>query len=119
MSSIVSSLTGGGDSGVNFKAQSAPILSPVTKEQADAAQAQSLAALQQQQGFLQATQAQNGLGNQSNVFNQYGQIAAGNGPNPAQAMLANSTGQNVANQAAMMAAKNAVPRSAASQGGAR
>lgn len=52
---------------------------------------------------MQALQAQNGLGNQSNVFNQLQGVANGTGPNPAQAMLNQSTGTNVANQAALMA----------------
>lgn len=51
-----------------------------------------------------------GTQNQQNVFNQqqaladqFGQVAAGQGPNPAQAQLAQATGQNVQNQAALMA----------------
>lgn len=60
-------------------------------------------AMQGQQGLLSALQGQNGLGNQSQVYNQYQGIANGQGPNPAQAMLNQSTGANVANQAAMMA----------------
>lgn len=59
--------------------------------------------LQQQQDFLTALQAQNGIQNQSNVYNQYSDIAAGKGPNPAQAMLANQTGNNIASQASLMA----------------
>lgn len=59
----------------------------------------------------------NGVGNQQNALaaqlqlasqqqglaNQYANIAAGQGPNPALAALANATGANVANQAALMA----------------
>lgn len=56
-----------------------------------------------QQGLLTALQGQNGLQNQSQVYGQLQGIANGNGPNPAQAMLNQSTGQNVANQAALMA----------------
>lgn len=41
--------------------------------------------------------------NQSALAQQYGDLAAGKGPNPAQAMLNQSTGQNVANQAALQA----------------
>jgi len=58
--------------------------------------------------LLQALQAQNGLQNQSNLYNQYGQIAQGQGPNPAQAMLAQQTGANTANQAALMAGQRGV-----------
>lgn len=64
----------------------------------------------QQQAFLNALQAQGGLGNQSSVFsqqqalaNQLGQQAQGQGPNPALAQFNQATGQNVANQAALMA----------------
>lgn len=51
-------------------------------------------------------------------------MAAGRGPNPAQAMLANTTGANVANQAALMAGQRGagqnvgmIARQAAQQGG--
>lgn len=60
-------------------------------------------ALQSQQALLAAMQAQGGLQNQSSVYNQLQGVANGTGPNPAQAMLNQSTGQNVANQAALMA----------------
>lgn len=51
-----------------------------------------------------ALQAQQGLyGQQSALAGQYANIANGTGPNPAQAMLNQQTGENVANQAAMMA----------------
>lgn len=103
MSSIVGALTGGGGSGMAFKPTAAPIQMPVSNEQASQAYTDVQAGLSQQGDFLQALKAQNGLGNQSSVFNQQQNIANGTGPNPAQAMLANSTGQNVANQAAMMA----------------
>lgn len=57
----------------------------------------------QVQNLINALQAQGGLQNQSQVYNQLQQIASGQGPNPAQAMLNQTTGQNVANQAALMA----------------
>jgi hypothetical protein len=57
----------------------------------------------QQQALLEQLKAQNALKNQSKVYNQYQDIAAGKGPNPAQTMLNQSTGQNVSNQAALMA----------------
>lgn len=73
--------------------------------------------------LLQALQAQNGLQNQSNVYNQLQDIAAGKGPNPAQAMLAQATGANTANQAALMAGQRGaaqnvglIARQAAQQG---
>lgn len=60
-------------------------------------------ALTGQQGLLSALQGQNGIGNQSQVYNQLQGIANGQGPNPAQAMLNQATGANVANQASLMA----------------
>ncbi len=60
-------------------------------------------AIAQQQAFVNAMGAQNGLQNQTDVYNQLSGIAAGTGPNPAQAMLDQATGANVANQASLMA----------------
>jgi hypothetical protein len=80
-------------------------------------------ALDIQKNFLRDLQAQQGLGNQTSVFNQMQGVANGTGPNPAQAQLAQATGANVANQAALMAgqrgsAANAgmMARQAAQQG---
>lgn len=42
-------------------------------------------------------------GQQQGLANQYGDVAAGRGPNPAQAMLNQQTGNNIASQAALMA----------------
>lgn len=77
-----------------------------------------------QQSLMQALQQQGGLQNQSQVYNQLQSVAAGGGPNPAQAMLNNATGQNVANQAALMASQRGagqniglMARNAALQGG--
>lgn len=60
-----------------------------------------------------------------NLTGQYQNIANGTGPNPAQAMLNNATGQNVANQAALMAGQRGagsnvglMARQAAQQGAA-
>lgn len=52
---------------------------------------------QDQAAFLQAQ------GNQQSVFNQLQAVASGQGPNPAQAMLNQATGQNIASQAALQA----------------
>lgn len=99
-----------GSQGAGYQAQAAPIQTAVTPQQLQAQQAQAQAAyqqgqggLQQQQDLLNALAAQNGIQNQSNVYNQLQNVASGTGPNPAQAMLAQSTGTNVANQAALMA----------------
>lgn len=96
--------------GAGFQAQGANIATPVNTQQTDLAYNQSQDALYQQQAFLNALQGQNGIGNQSNVFgqqqalaNQLQTQAQGGGPNPALAQLNMATGQNVANQAALMA----------------
>lgn len=88
----------------HFNAEPVPNLgTAVTPEQAQ----QSLAS---QQALSQALAGQGGIQNQSQVYgqqqalaSQLGQLANGQGPNPAQAMLAQQTGNNVANQAALMA----------------
>lgn len=46
-----------------------------------------------------------GLGTQSNLAGQFAAEAAGQGPNPAQAALNQSTGQNIAQTAALMASQ--------------
>lgn len=65
----------------------------------------------------------NGVQNQQNVFGQLQGVANGTGPNPAQAQLAQATGANVANQAALMAGQRGasqnvglIARQAAQQG---
>ncbi len=94
----------GGAGGTGFATpQQANIQRPTTNQQATDAYTQNQAALAQQQAFLTALQGQNGIGNQSSVFNQLQGVANGTGPNPAQAMLNQATGANVANQAALMA----------------
>lgn len=94
-------------------------------QQANQAFGNTQMGLDQQQAFLQALQGQNGIQNQSNVYNQLALQAAGQGPNPAQAMLQNATGANVANQAALMAGQRGaganaglIARQAGMQGGA-
>lgn len=71
------------------------------------AMGRSEGALNQQQAFTNATQGAGlqGLGAQRNLMNQLGDQAAGRGPNPAQAQLAQNTAQNVQNQSAMMASQ--------------
>lgn len=70
-------------------------------------------------------QGQNGIQNQSNVFNQLQGVANGTGPNPALAQLNQATAANTANQAALMAGQRGaganaglMARQAAMQGGA-
>ncbi len=98
-----------GGQGTGWKPQQANLLQTATPEQLAAAQSGVQSGLGQQQSFLNALQGQNGIGNQSQVFaqqqalaNQLQQQSMGQGPNPAQQMLANATGQNVAQQAALM-----------------
>jgi hypothetical protein len=105
---------------------------PTTAAQANLGYNQAQNSIAQQQNFLSALGAQGGIGNQSNVYNQQqalanqlGQMAQGQGPNPAQAMLNQATGQNVANQSAMMASNRGasanaglIARQAAQQGAA-
>lgn len=114
----------GGAGGTGFASpQQAQIDAPTTVKQAQDAYAANQTALGQQSGLLTAIQGQNGLQNQSNVYNQLQGVANGTGPNPAQAMLAQQTGANVANQNALMAgqrgsSQNAglIARQAAQQG---
>ena len=79
------------------------LTNPVQPGQLQDAYGNTQNALGQQAAFLQALQAQGGLQNQSNVFNQLQGVANGTGPNPAMAMLNQQTGNNVAQQAALMA----------------
>ncbi len=123
---------GGDDSGAGFQAAAANIVQPSTAAQANQAYNQTQAGLSQQQQFINSLQAQNGIGNQQNVFNQQQQLAQalqnqamGLGPNPAQDALNAATGTNVANQAALMAGQRGaganaglIARQAAQQGAA-
>lgn len=108
-----------------FQAQAAPIQAGTNVDQLNNAYNRSQASLDQQQNLTNALAAQNGIGNQTNVYDQYANIAAGNGPNPALEMLRQQTGQNVAQQASLMASSRgaganpaAVARQAANQGAA-
>lgn len=117
--------------GAGFQAQGVELLKPATEAQATNLYGQSQDALRQQQEFVNALQAQGGAGNQSSVFNQQQQLAnqlnlqaQGQGPNPAQAALAQNTSQNIANQASLMAGQRGtganaglIARQAAQQGG--
>lgn len=124
---------GGSNTGSNFQAGNVNLTPPATQAQANTAYDQVQSGLSQEQAFANALGAQNGIGNQtaallqqqqlhdqlagqngvqnqSNTFaqqqalaQQLQQIAAGQGPNPAQAQLAQATGANVANQASLMA----------------
>jgi hypothetical protein len=122
--SFIGSMFGGG-SGAGWKASGADITNAATGDQADNSYDQTQSALAQQQAFVNAMGAQNGLGNQTSVYNQLQGVADGTGPNPAQAALANATAANTANQAALMAGQRGtganaglLARQAAMQGAA-
>lgn len=116
----------GGAAGTGFASpQQAAIQTPTTSEQAKTSYDANQKALAQQQGLLDALKQQNGLQNQSDVYNQLQGVANGTGPNPAQAMLNQATAANTANQAAMMAGQRGssanpalIARQAAMQGAA-
>ncbi len=93
----------GDSSGAGFKATGSPVLETTNDKQLTNAYKQANSGINQQQAFVNALAAQNGIQNQSSVYNQLAGVAAGTGPNPAQAMLSQATGANVANQAALMA----------------
>lgn len=99
----VGTLFGGGANNSGFSASGTGIHNPVADYQYGQALENSSDALTQQKQLMQALNAQNGIGNQSQVFNQLQGVANGSGSNPAQAMLNQATGTNVANQAALMA----------------
>lgn len=118
--------------GAGYQADKAPIVDPFQQAQAQQLYGQQQANLGQQQNFVNALGAQGGIGNQSNVFaqqqalaNQLNQMGQGGGPNPAMAQLANTTGQNVQQQAALQASQRGaganaglIARQAGQQGGA-
>lgn len=81
---------------------------PVTQQMSAEQIKQSQAALGQQQMFVNALNAQNGLGNQTDVYNQLQDVANGQGPNPAQAMLNQATGQNAQQTAALMGSQRGI-----------
>jgi hypothetical protein len=114
-----------GSGGSNFQAQN-----PVSQQDLANSKQYLQQSLSDQQKFANAVAAQNGLGNQSSVFNQQQQLAnqlaaqsQGAGPNPALDQLNQATGQNVSNQAALMASQRGaganaglIARQAAMQG---
>lgn len=116
----VGTLLGGGNNNSNFQAAQG-----ANTQQAGQAYDQTQQGIAAQQALMHALASQNGIGNQSDVYNQLQGVANGTGPNPAQAMLNQATGQNVANQAALMAGQRGagantglIARQAGQQGGA-
>lgn len=116
----------GGAAGTGFAAPtSSPLVAGTNSDQLNTAYGGAQNSLASQQALLTALQAQNGLGNQSQVYNQLQGVVNGTGPNPAQAQLAQATGANTANQAALMAGQRGaganvglIARQAAQQGAA-
>lgn len=120
---FIGSMLGQNGTGLNYRAQGASIAEPTTAAQAQTAYTQSQEALDKQRALLTALQAQNGIQHQEDVYQQQQDLAAGKGPNPAKAMLDTATGNNVANQAALMAGQRGssanaglIARQAAQQG---
>lgn len=112
-----------GNAGYNFAAQSAPLLATTNAAQLNTAYDTSQNALKQQQDMVNALSAQHGIQNQSQVYNQLQNVAQGKTANLAGAQLAQSTGQNVASQAALAAGQRGasqnvgmIARGAANQG---
>ena len=95
----------GGMLGLGSGAAGTDIAAPsgVTPDQLSTAYQGNQQSLAQQQALLDALKQQGGLGKQTDVYGQLQGVASGQGPNPAQAMLNQATGQNVANQSALMA----------------
>lgn len=112
MSFITNALLGQGSNNAGFVASGAggvptsATLNPTTAAQAGQTFNQAQNGLAQQQALISALQAggNQGISNQSTLANALMSQAMGTGgPSPAQAMLSQATGQNVANTAATMA----------------
>jgi hypothetical protein len=125
MGSAVGTLLGGGSNNSGFTASSANILNPTTVQQAQDAYTAANTGVTQQQALAQALAAQGtqGMNSQAALAQALQAQANGQGPNPAQAALAQNTAANTSNQAALMAgqrgsAANAglIARQAAQQG---
>jgi hypothetical protein len=123
----VGSLVGGGSNNQSWTASGANILNPTTVTQANSAYGTAQGALTGQQQLASALQGQTtqGAAEQTSLAQALAQQAAGGGPNPAQAQLAQNTSTNVANQAALMAGQRGasgnvglMARQAAQQGAA-
>lgn len=117
---------GSGAAGTSFDGPvKAPIAIGANTPQAYTAYNQTQGAMGQQDQLLSELANQQALQKQSSVYNQMQNVANGTGPNPAQAMLHQQTGQNIANQSAMMAGQRGaganvglMARQAAQQGAA-
>lgn len=104
-----------GSQGAGFQAAMPNLEQAVSQDQVNQAYGNTQTGLTQQQNFVNALAAQNGIQNQSNIFNQQQSLAnqlqgqtLGGGPNPALAQLNQTTAANTANQAALMASQRGV-----------
>lgn len=90
---------------MSFLGGSASVSSGYNQQELDAAKANTNAAYAQQKALVDMLNKQNmgAYAGQNALAGQLQQQALGQGPNPAQAMLAQATAQNVAQQNAMMA----------------
>lgn len=111
--------------GAGFNGQSTPILNPTTTQQAQTAYNQTQGGIQAQGDLMALLGQHNGVQTQQDLINQLIQQSQGGGPNPALAQLNLATGQNTANQAALMAGQRGssanvglLARQAAQQGAA-
>ena len=117
MGSLVSGigdLFGGAPNNANFSAVPAPLIQPVTAGQVNQAQGTAISGVNQAQNLAStlAPGVSQGMNTQNMLTQALLNQANGVGPNPAQAALAQNTGTNVANQAALMAGQRGVGQNA-------
>lgn len=98
---------GGGAGGTGFSTQAG-----TDAGQMKAAYDDTQRAMYNQRALLEGLQGQKGLQKQTDVYGQLQNVVSGQGPNPAQAMLNQATGANVANQAALMAGQRGASQNA-------
>ncbi len=100
--------------GLGFQPQAAPIVQATNPQQVTGSYWNAQGGLNAQQQYLQnllsqpSSNQQNVFNQQQGLANQLQGVANGTGPNPALQQLQNTTGQNVQNQAAMMASQRGV-----------
>lgn len=102
---VLGTIAGGLGLNNQFQANSANIQAGTNAGQLGSAYAGNQSALGNQQNLVSSLspQVQGAVGNQNSLANQYLAMSRGQGPNPAQAELAQATNQNVNQQAALMA----------------
>lgn len=107
-----SDIFGGAPNNAHFQAHGTDMRDPINSAQLTNSYDMNNNALNGQQNLAAQLAGQNGMQNQQDVYGQQQQLAnslqmqvQGQGPNPAQQMLANQTGNNIAAQNAMMASQ--------------